>query len=98
MLEVADELGPFLVGWRAVFLAGAQCAAAPMNARCPWVLICADVVRPSLGWLLRSAPARRGLATPRPPAASGPNLSTSWRVCWAVTGGASPPRRTLRVC
>jgi Phage integrase family len=27
------------------------------------VLICADVIRPSLGWLLRFAPARRGLAT-----------------------------------
>ena len=27
------------------------------------VLICADVLRPSLGWLLRFAPARRGLAT-----------------------------------
>jgi hypothetical protein len=27
------------------------------------VLICADVVRPSLGWLLGFAPARRGLAT-----------------------------------
>jgi Phage integrase family len=26
------------------------------------VLICADVIRPSLGWLLRFAPARRGLA------------------------------------
>ncbi len=27
------------------------------------VLVCADVVRPSLAWLLRFAPARRGLAT-----------------------------------
>jgi hypothetical protein len=27
------------------------------------VLICADVIRPSLGWLLRFAPARRNLAT-----------------------------------
>ena len=27
------------------------------------VLICADVIRPSLDWLLRFAPARRGLAT-----------------------------------
>lgn len=27
------------------------------------VLICADVIRPSLAWLLRLAPARRGLAT-----------------------------------
>ncbi|WP_408899681.1 hypothetical protein ACJ5H2_22455 (plasmid) [Nocardioides sp. R1-1] len=27
------------------------------------VLICADVIRPSLAWLLRFAPARRGLAT-----------------------------------
>jgi len=27
------------------------------------VLICADVIRPGLGWLLRFAPARRGLAT-----------------------------------
>ena len=27
------------------------------------VLICADVIRPSLGWLLRFAPARRGLAS-----------------------------------
>jgi hypothetical protein len=27
------------------------------------VLICADVIRPSLSWLLRFAPARRGLAT-----------------------------------
>jgi hypothetical protein len=27
------------------------------------VLICADVIRPSLGWLLRFAPARKGLAT-----------------------------------
>ena len=27
------------------------------------VVICADVLRPSLGWLLRFAPARRGLAT-----------------------------------
>ena len=27
------------------------------------VLICADVIRPSLGWLLRFAPARHGLAT-----------------------------------
>jgi site-specific recombinase XerD len=27
------------------------------------VLVCADVVRPSLGWLLRFAPARRNLAT-----------------------------------
>ena len=26
------------------------------------MLICADVIRPSLGWLLRFAPARRGLA------------------------------------
>ncbi|MGI8815154.1 MAG: hypothetical protein ACR2G2_07705 [Pseudonocardia sp.] len=26
------------------------------------VLICADVIRPSVGWLLRFAPARRGLA------------------------------------
>jgi hypothetical protein len=26
------------------------------------VLVCADVIRPSLGWLLRFAPARRGLA------------------------------------
>ena len=26
------------------------------------VLICADVIRPGLGWLLRFAPARRGLA------------------------------------
>jgi hypothetical protein len=27
------------------------------------VLICADVIRPSLGWLLRLAPVRRNLAT-----------------------------------
>ncbi len=27
------------------------------------VLICADVIRPGMGWLLRFAPARRGLAT-----------------------------------
>lgn len=46
-------------GPRAKTLPGAQL---PHLSSGLLVLICADVIRPSLGWLLRFAPARRGLA------------------------------------
>jgi hypothetical protein len=43
---------------------GAVSAATPLPHLSPGllVLVCADVIRPSLGWLLRYAPVRRGLA------------------------------------
>ncbi len=49
--------------------AGRARSTVPAGGRLPhlgpglMMLICADVIRPSLGWLLRFAPARRGLAT-----------------------------------
>ena len=48
--------------WRR--LVGGRPGAKPLPHLSPGllVLICADVIRPSLGWLLRFAPARRGLA------------------------------------
>ncbi|MFN2497142.1 MAG: hypothetical protein ABR608_14775 [Pseudonocardiaceae bacterium] len=58
--------------WRDVITAGSagRCGASTLTGRrLPHVssgllvLICADVLRPSLVWLLRFAPARRGLAT-----------------------------------
>lgn len=50
-------------------IAGRSRASAAARGRVPhlgpglMVLICADVIRPGLAWLLRFAPARRGLAT-----------------------------------
>jgi hypothetical protein len=63
----AEERLDWRDGVSAVAAGRAQAKVAP-GSRLPhvgpglMVLICADVIRPSLGWLLRFAPARKGLA------------------------------------
>jgi hypothetical protein len=57
--------------WRDLLTATAPDGAGPASGKSPrpghlspglLTLVCADVIRPSLSWLVRSAPARRGLA------------------------------------
>jgi hypothetical protein len=59
------------------------------------VLVCADLIRPSLGWLLRFAPARRGLATEMARTRDGAAFAALTELCTKARVGLQTGQQAL---